>query len=483
VGFGFLDTGGRYHLVNDALAAIDGRPETEHAGRRPDEVSATTAAIAPMVAWVLATGDAVLDTTITVDGDGPGPGPSRELIVSVYPVRAPDGQVLGVGTTVVEVTEQNRMARELSDSRARLAALMEADVLAFIFGEDERITHANDAFLDMIGRTRAELESGALHWTELTPPGWEQADGAALDALARLGRADPYEKEYLDAEGHTVPVEIGVVAISTAPLRWSAYVVDLRERKAVEQRLRDAYDQRDHVARTLQTSLLPPTLPQPDGLRFAARYLPSPVGEGVGGDFYDVYPSHAGHWHVAIGDVCGRGTDAAALTALSRYTLRAAAIAEEDPREILRVLNDAVRSTVEDGRFCTVSYTVLRPEPGPPARWRATVTLGGHHPLRILRRGEVTTVGRPGTLIGVFPEARFNAVEVVLDRGDIVVAFTDGLIEQQRPPFDEGDLDALLGRLAQDGADLDTVIAALEGQVAAEAVRDDDTAILAFAVV
>jgi PAS domain S-box-containing protein len=512
VGFGFLDTGGRYHLVNDALAAIDGRPETEHAGRRPDEVSPTTAAIAPLVASVLATGEAVLDTTITVGNAAAaddGPAPWRELMVSVYPVRAPDGQLLGAGTTVVEVTEQNRLARELSESRARLAALMDADVLAFIHGEDERITYANDAFLDMIGRTRDELESGALRWTELTAPGWEEADGAALDQLARQGRADPYEKEYLDAHGHPVPVEIGVVAITTTPLRWTAYVVDLRERKAVEQRLRDAYDQRDHVARTLQTSLLPPTLPQPEGLRFAARYLPSPVGEGVGGDFYDVYPSHAGHWHVAIGDVCGRGTDAAALTALSRYTLRAAAIAEEDPREILRVLNDAVRSTVEDGRFCTVSYTVLRPEPGLrgpnaeagvrgpnaeaglrgpnaeaglPARWRATVTLGGHHPLRILRAGEVTTVGRPGTLIGVFPEARFNAVDVVLDPGDIVVAFTDGLIEQQRPPFDEADLDALLARLAKDGADLDTVVATLESQVAAEAVRDDDTAILAFTV-
>src|SRR5690606_22816632 len=135
----------------------------------------------------------------------------------------------------------------------------------------------------------------------------------------------------------------------------------------------------------------------------------------------------------------GRGTDAAALTALSRYTLRAAAIASDDPAEILHVLNDAVRSTVEDGRFCTVAYTVVRPLPD--SRWHATVTLGGHHCPRLLRGGEVQRLGRPGTLIGVFPDPVFASVELELEPGDIVVAFTDGLIEQQRPPFDERDLD------------------------------------------
>jgi phosphoserine phosphatase RsbU/P len=418
----------------------------------------------------------------------------RHAVARAVPLRDRHGRVVEWVGAVSDIHEQvqalaaqTRLARELSESRARLAALMDADVLAFVFGEDDSITHANDAFLTMLGCSRDDLDAGKLTWPDLTPEGWEEADQAALDQLARQGRADPYEKEFLDATGRPVPVEIGVVALERRPLSWAAYVVDLRDRKATEHRLRDAYDQRDHVARTLQTSLLPPTLPQPDGLRFAARYLPSPVGEGVGGDFYDVYPTHAGDWHVVIGDVCGRGTDAAALTALSRYTLRAAAIDESDPTEILRVLNDAVLTTVEDGRFCTVSYLVLRPvpdddAPGPPARWQATVTLGGHHPLRLLRDGDVITVGRPGTLIGVFPEATFTAVELLLHAGDVVVSFTDGLIEQQRPPFSEADLDALLASLARQGAGLDAVVAALEAQVAPEAVRDDDTAILAFAV-
>jgi PAS domain S-box-containing protein len=490
VGLAYLDTAGRYHMVNDQLALIDGRPEGEHEGRRPEEVSPTAAAITPLVDSVLGSGEPVLDVNLKTGDDAPGG--ARELVASAYPVRDPDGGMLGVGTTVVEVTEHNRLTRELDESRARLAALVEANVLAVMFGENDRITHANDAFLSMTGHRRADLEAGRLTWTGLTADGWEETDREALERLAREGRVDAYEKEYLDADGRPVPIEIGAVAIEREPLRWTAYVVDLRERKAVEQRLRDAYDQRDHVARTLQTSLLPPSLPQPDGLRFAARYLPSPLGEGVGGDFYDVYPAHAGDWHVAIGDVCGRGTDAAALTALARYALRTAAIDAEDPADILRVLNDAVRGAVDDGRFCTVSYTVLSRRARGLAgqhRWQATVTLGGHHPLRILRRGdgtggtpEVLTVGKPGTLIGVFPTAELTSVVVDLEPDDIVVGFTDGLIEQHQPPFDEGDLDDLLDRLVRAGADLDTVVAAIEAHVAPEAVRDDDTAILAFQV-
>jgi PAS domain S-box-containing protein len=483
VGFGFLDPDAHYHLVNDQLALIDGRPEADHSGQRPDDVSPATAVVAPIIRSVIDSGEGILDETVLIPAETADSTP-RELQVSAYPVRSPDGGLLGVGLTVVEVTEQNRLERELTESRARLAALMEADVLAFVFGEDDRVTHANDAFLDLVGHRRADLDAGLLSWSSLTAPGWEDQDRVALVQLERDGRADAYEKEYLDADGHRVPVEVGVVAIDHRPLRWTAYVVDLRERKAVEQRLRDAYDQRDQVARTLQTSLLPPRLPQPDGIGFAARYLPSPVGEGVGGDFYDVYQTHAGAWHVVIGDVCGRGTDAAALTALSRYTLRAAAIDEEDPTEVLRVLNDAVRTTVEDGRFCTVSYTVLRPADRSkgPGHWHATVALGGHHPLRLLRAGTVRPIGRPGTLIGVFANAPSNAVEIDLRPGDIVVGFTDGLIEQARPPFDEAALDALLTRLARAGADLDAVMAAIEAHVAPEAVRDDDTAILAFEI-
>src|SRR5690606_27261921 len=129
----------------------------------------------------------------------------RHAVARAAPLRDRHGTILewiGAVSDIHEQVqagqEQDRLARELSESRARLAGLMEADVLVFIFGEDDLITHANDAFLTLLGRTREDLESGRLRWTELTPPGWEEVDEAALAQLAETGRADPYEKEYLD---------------------------------------------------------------------------------------------------------------------------------------------------------------------------------------------------------------------------------------------------------------------------------------------
>jgi len=380
---------------------------------------------------------------------------------------------------MTDVHERHLLLADLAEAQGRLSAIQDGNVLAFLFGEEDRITDANDAFLTLTGRTRDELESGKLRWTELTPPEWSALDRRAVADLVRSGRCEPFEKEYLHRDGHRIPIELGIVALQRQPLRWAAYIVDLTERKAAEDQLREAYRQRDHVARTLQTSLLPPTLPEPQGLRLAARYLPSPVGGGVGGDFYDVHQTHDGAWHLVIGDVCGRGPDAAALTALARHTLRAAAIRQDDPAAILQMLNDAILASVDDGRFCTVAYAVLRRDDG---RWRATVTLGGHHPLRLVRAGTVRSVGEAGALLGIFDQPRLVTTTVDLEPGDQLIAFTDGLIEQHHPPFDERDLDVLLEHSAGVGAGIDEVVASIESKVAPEAVREDDTAILAVEI-
>ena len=406
-------------------------------------------------------------------------GEHRHAVLRAAPIRDRHAAVVEWIVTLSDVHERFSLLAELDEVQARLRAIQDGNVLAFLFGVDEQITDANDAFLELTGHTRADLESGALRWTDLTPPEWLGRDDQAVADLVRSGRCEPYEKEYVHRDGHRVPIELGIVALERQPLRWAAYIVDLSERKAAEDRLREAYRQRDHVARTLQTSLLPPTLPEPPGLRLAARYLPSPVGEGVGGDFYDVHQTHDGAWHLLIGDVCGRGPDAAALTALARYTLRAAAINEHDPAEILRVLNNAILTSVDDGRFCTVAYAVLRETDG---RWQATVTLGGHHPLRLVRAGTVQTVGEAGALLGIFEHPRLASETVDLQPGDQLVAFTDGLIEQHHPAFDERDLDVLLEHCAGVGAGIDEVVAAIEARVAPEATREDDTAILAVEI-
>ena len=154
------------------------------------------------------------------------------------------------------------------------------------------------------------------------------------------------------------------------------------------------YEERAKVARTLQRSLLPPALPHVPGVELAARYHAAGEGNEVGGDFYDCFPTGDGDWALVIGDVCGKGAEAAAVTALARYTVRASATLHSDrPQVVLEDLNDAIRREGgTDSRFCTVLYISLRPRPDGV---KACVATGGH-PLPLLMRadGSVETAGR-----------------------------------------------------------------------------------------
>ena len=120
-------------------------------------------------------------------------------------------------------------------------------------------------------------------------------------------------------------------------------------------------------------------------------YRPAGTGEEVGGDFYDVFEVASQDWAVSIGDVCGKGVDAAVLTALTRHALRAAAVPHPAPSTALRTLNDVLLRHETD-RFCTVAFLRLRQEQG---TWTATVSCGGH-PLPLMASpGDTRRVGRP----------------------------------------------------------------------------------------
>ena len=213
------------------------------------------------------------------------------------------------------------------------------------------------------------------------------------------------------------------------------------------------YSERSYVARTLQESLLPGELPDPPGLEIAARFLPVGAGGDVGGDFYDVFKTGPRGWTVVIGDVCGKGPEAAAVTALARYTLRAAAMRERLPSRSLRILNEALLRQRSDRRFCTVAYAYLeRLESGA----RVGFASAGH-PLPLLVRpdGTVEAVGEPGTLLGVVPDPDFEDRAVSLSPGDALVFYTDGVIETRGigEPLDEARLAGLVGSCAGRGAD------------------------------
>lgn len=185
--------------------------------------------------------------------------------------------------------------------------------------------------------------------------------------------------------------------------------------------------ERDEVSRQLQRNLLPPDLPVIPGLDVAAGYLP--MTEGIGGDFYDVFPLHDGSWGVILGDVCGKGPVAAGVTALARHTLRAAAMADHRPAEAVRVLNQAM-TELEERTFCTVVDARVRPVDGGV---RIVAAVAGHPPLLVLRAdGSLEQLGPSGHLVGMFDEIRTGEVAVDLGPGDACVLYTDGATDVRR---------------------------------------------------
>jgi PAS domain S-box-containing protein len=213
------------------------------------------------------------------------------------------------------------------------------------------------------------------------------------------------------------------------------------------------YRERAHVAQTLQASLLPAALPDIPGATVAAQYVASGEGMDVGGDFYDVFALDGGSWILVIGDVLGKGAEAAAVTALARYTVRAVAGRSPSPAATLAALNDEMlRQRNPDRRFVTA--VLARLEPHADGGARLVVASGGHPPPVLLRAGgDAEVVPCPGTLLGVEPDARSFDQEIELGPGDTLVLYTDGVTEASREhPLTPEDLGRALRPSAPDGA-------------------------------
>jgi serine phosphatase RsbU (regulator of sigma subunit) len=215
-----------------------------------------------------------------------------------------------------------------------------------------------------------------------------------------------------------------------------------------------AYTRERHIAHVLQRSLLPPRLPTVPGLTAAVRFIAAGEGIEVGGDFYDFFSARDGAVAALIGDVCGKGPEAASVTALARHTLRAAAAYESRPSAVLGLLHRALREARDDGRFCTVAYCDFEVRRDSA---RMTLSCGGHPlPLVLRASGVVEPVGRLGTLLGADVPPVLADVSLELGPGDMVVLYTDGVTEVRagrEEIFGHRDLAALLERCSGLGPD------------------------------
>ncbi|HEY8200340.1 MAG TPA: SpoIIE family protein phosphatase, partial [Actinomycetota bacterium] len=265
------------------------------------------------------------------------------------------------------------------------------------------------------------------------------------DEMIRESAPDPTQREMLLRLGLrsaiVVPLiargrALGLMTLVTAESRHRYDAHDLALAEELGRRAGQAidnarlYEEQSRVARTLQERLLPPELPDIPGLELAGRYLPAAAE--VGGDFYDVFavgPPGSGRWVLAVGDVCGKGVEAAALTGMIRSTLRAVAIEHDQPSAMLRAVNDAIRPQLHDRQFFTmVAATLERVGAGA----ELTVACAGHVPPLVVRRSGVEQTGVRGTLLGVFPDPVLEDCPIVLGPGDAFTCFTDGATDQRR---------------------------------------------------
>lgn len=248
-------------------------------------------------------------------------------------------------------------------------------------------------------------------------------------------------------------------------------VFSASQRRLYEQELLEASQRAEaseslarKLAQTLQQSLLPALLPHIDGYELGAAYRPAGAGDEVGGDFYDVFQIAARSWMVVLGDVRGKGAGAASLTGLVRYAVRGAAMQVKAPSEILRAVN-AVLLLDASGETCTA--VLLHIEVGEEPT--VTLALAGHPRPRLLGpAGEVTAIGRYGTLLGAIEEVDIHDEVVDLRPGETIVLFTDGVTEARRDTdfYGEDRLDDLLQSLA--------------GRTPGDLVRDLSTAVIEF---
>jgi len=238
------------------------------------------------------------------------------------------------------------------------------------------------------------------------------------------------------------------------------------------------YSERDHVARALQSSLLPPSLPAIPGASVTARYQAAGEGNEVGGDFYHVFQVDADAWWFAIGDVSGKGPEAAAIAGLARHTLRALALQERSPGGLLTTLHEMLTLSDGHGEFCTVCCALLQPD-GRGAR--LSIACGGHPPPIIRRADGVTEVANAtGPLLGMPVELAFVEQSLELAPGDLFVLYTDGVTEahhRNQPMFGQ---ERLIDVIRQAPADVDAVADAILAAVTAYGPSEprDDVAVV-----
>jgi PAS domain S-box-containing protein len=530
IGIAVFDLDLRYVRVNDAYAEISGRSVDEHLGGRVGDVVPLPYTVRADLRRVVTTGRTILDRAVELPDPG-APGLSRHFNVSYYPVRTTSGVLIGAGAAVVEVTEAKRseaeraaLLRQAEEAQQRLAILATAstvlastmqidellDRLARVltpgvadwcvieaFGTSGAIEHvavshrqpeaARKLAADLLAHPIAANATGPVAAVIASGEARLFGPGSVSDAMAGAardrGRPDLVDGFDLQASV-IVPIEargqvLGVLVLSTEGDRGLGVddldlAVEVAHRAALALGNARAYQQEHQIAESLQRSLLPEAVDSVRGLELSVEYLAATDGASVGGDWYDVICFDDGAVGVVVGDVVGHDLAASSAMGQLRSTLRAFAYEDHtSPGGTLARLDrlfDALGLTYATCVLGIVDPTSRR------FQWSAA----GHPPPLLLRAGEARFLeGGGGALLGLSAGAHTGSAQTTLEEGDVLVLYTDGLVERRGESISDG-----LARLARVAERLPVTSTKelcnglVEAMLPSGHARDDDVAIL-----
>jgi PAS domain S-box-containing protein len=364
--------------------------------------------------------------------------------------------------------DREALLARLEEERTRLEASLERETLLstlletshqpFAAGAAEgHLILVNDAFLNLTGYSREEL-MGGVTWNEsLTPPRWRAHEAKVIHRLRETGDPQLYEKEYVRKDGTLVPVEL-LVHLGESPEGepfYYSFITDTSERKSIEREreqllaevqatsrqlahvneelaaknteLARLYRGSKTVAETLQEALvfLPSAVP---GVRFGHAYRSASETAKLGGDFFDVFPLPGGKVAVIVGDVSGKGLQAAHLASFVREAVRAYALNNQSPRFVLRLANQAFIHRHGQEHFATVALVLLDPRTG-----RGNYSLAGHPPPVHVRGKRAEVAGwKASPPLGFSQDTRYLTGRFTLSANSSLIFYTDGITEARR---------------------------------------------------
>jgi serine phosphatase RsbU (regulator of sigma subunit) len=318
------------------------------------------------------------------------------------------------------------------NAKAALSRAATADG-AFL-GEVKALEGATDAY--MTGYlpktlTLAAHDRSASRGYAITLEGKQMVDSvrartATLERLVSARERARQDTAKTEASRSTVEAILVLILLTADTLLvgvFLGYLAISRER---------ARRRSEGTVEVLRQSLLPTSLPAIPGCELAVRFHPAQAAELVGGDFYDAFAVSDGRWAIVVGDVCGKGAEAAAVTAMARWTLRSLASWSVGPDEALRFLNRAMLGEDLDGRFITLAYLLLTVENGTA---RVSLACAGHPPpILVPSAGDPRLLPSRGTLLGVWPDIRLQTTELALEHGDTILLYTDGISDSGPGP-------------------------------------------------